>query len=170
MPRASSPTSDALVDTWGRRNRALDDKVCPNCGASFRPLRSASKYCSRPCMWANNGGQNAKQECWWINGNGYVEGRDWENGRQRRVKKHRHEREKHHGRGAMPNEADHHKNGIKTDNRIENLQVLEHAEHTRVTNAGRDYRRGYRMNLTDDERRARSARMKEMRATGGSNA
>lgn len=29
---------------------------------------------------------------------------------------------------------------------------------------GRKYRRGYRMNLSDAERRARSERMKEMRA------
>lgn len=36
MPRAST-MPDGLTDTWGRRNRRLVDRPCPNCGAMFRP-------------------------------------------------------------------------------------------------------------------------------------
>lgn len=168
MPKAKSP-SPGLVDTWGRRNRKLADRCCPNCGETFRPLKATSKYCSRPCMWANNGGHNAKPESWWVNAKGYIEGRIWVDGKQVRVKRHRLIMERHLGRALSPDEDVHHINGNKSDNRIENLEVISHSEHSRVTNANRTYRRGYRLNLSRQERAARSRRMKEMRrkATGG---
>jgi hypothetical protein len=71
MPKASNPKPGALHDSWGRLNRKLADRVCANCGTVFRPIRQASRYCSRACTWANNGGHNKKPECWWINGKGY---------------------------------------------------------------------------------------------------
>lgn len=49
-------------------------------------------------------------------------------------------------------------NGIKDDNRPENLEVISHSEHTKVTNANREYDKGYAMNLSDAERDARSLR------------
>jgi len=165
MPKAKSPAK-GLTDTWGRKNRNLEDRLCPNCGGTFRPPRSTSKYCSRPCMWANNGGHNAKPESWWLNSRGYVEGRVWVDGKQIRVKRHRFVMEKHLGRQLLTDEDVHHINGIKTDNRISNLEVVRHSEHSRITNSERTYRRGYRLNISDSERRARSARMKRMRALG----
>lgn len=171
MPKAASP-APGLTDTWGRKNRCLHDRICPHCGESFRPRRATSKYCSRPCMWANNGGRNAKAESWWINSRGYVEGRVWVDGEQVRVKKHRFVMERHLGRKLLAHEDVHHINGIKTDNRVSNLKVISHSEHSRITNSERAYQRGYRLKLSDAERRARSIRMKRMRssqskATGG---
>ena len=115
-------------------------------------------------MWMNNGGHNAKPETWWINSRGYVEGRIWVGGGQITVKQHRLVMERHLGRQLLPDEDVHHVNGVKTDNRISNLEVVSHAQHTRITNSERTYPRGYQLNLSDSERAARSLRMKSARA------
>lgn len=135
-----------------------------NCGVMFRPLRAGSRYCSRPCAWANNGGHNRKQETWWIGQKGYVIGRIWEGESQRNVRQHVVVMERHIGRRLLPNEDVHHLNGNKQDNRIENLALMTKAEHSRLHNARRNYQSGYKLQLSDDERAARSRRMREMRA------
>ena len=92
MPKALTTKAGALLDSWGRsNNRKLLDKTYPHCGSKFKPLRATSRYCSRPCSWANNGGHNAKHESWWINSRGYVEGRITVDGTKVRIKQ-RHRR------------------------------------------------------------------------------
>ena len=44
--------------------------------------------------------------------------------------------EKHIGRALAPGEVVHHRNEIKTDNSISNLQLMTHAEHTALHNKG----------------------------------
>jgi len=63
----------------------------------------------------------------------------------------------------MRSEVAHHINGIKDDNRLENLEVIAFGEHSRLHNARRIPKRGYKMNLTDSQRKARSDRAKKMR-------
>ena len=158
MPRAQGRQA-GLLDTWGRHNRQLQDRQCRECGQMFRPLRKASKYCSRRCAWANNGGHNKKQESWWKNKQGYIEGRIWlRDGTQVRVKQHRFVAEGILGRPLRPDEDVHHKDGNRANNDPANLKIMCHIDHIRETNSNRLYQRGYRLQLTPWERYARSLR------------
>ncbi len=165
MPPRKRP-AEGMTDTWGRRNRKHPDKPCEHCGEAFRPQRATSKYCSRPCMWANNGKHNRRpdgSESWWPNPDGYIEGRVWIDGRPVYYRQHRYLMEQHLGRALAADEDVHHVNGFPSDNRVENLVVLKHGEHSRLTNGEREYARGYKLNLTTAERQRRAERMREMR-------
>lgn len=163
MP-ASQRQLDGLTDTWGRRNRRLADRACLECGTVFRPLRASSSYCSRPCARKKNGGHNYIGESWWLCPRGYVVGRVWVDGKAVYKRRHRHLMELHLGRPLAPDEDVHHVDGNKQNNDLSNLEVVNHAEHSRVHHEGRSYRAGYKLNLSDEQRQARSDRMKAMRA------
>lgn len=150
-----------MKDTLGRENRKLADRRCLECGKIFRPFCRTSKYCSRPCAWKNNGKNKERKGSWWVNAKGYIEGRIWVNGVAIRVKQHRWVMEQHLGYPVPANTDVHHKNENKQDNRIENLELIPHGRHSTISNLGRKYVKGYKMNLSDTERKARSERAKK---------
>jgi len=130
-----------MKDTLGRENRTLVDKACAECNTTFRPRRASSKYCSRQCVWANNGGQNKQPETWWLNQKGYLEGKVWIEGKQVRRKKHRWIMEQYLGRALDRNEIIHHINGDRLDNRTENLKLTTNGKHTTYHNLLRQYKK-----------------------------
>lgn len=75
---------------------------------------------------------------------------------QIKVKRHRYVVEKHLGRKLKESEDVHHINGNKQDNSIGNLEVIDHSDHTILTNNNREYKSGYKMELSSEERERRS--------------
>lgn len=153
-----------MLDTLGRKNRTLSDRSCKECGAQFRPARNSARYCSRLCAWKNNGRPRTKTEYWHKTKKGYINGHlILSDGTKVAVKQHRFIMEGILGRPLTADEDVHHINGIKSDNRPENLEVVLHSDHSKITNKNRQYRKGYKMNLTEEQRKARSLRAIAMR-------
>ncbi len=122
-----------MKDTLGRENRRIADRRCNECNKIYRPKRETSNYCSRECQWKNNGknqGQDKDHEIWWVNPKGYEEGRVWRNGKAIRIKRARWIMEQYLGHPLNPKDVVHHKNENKLDNRMGNLEVKPHGQHT----------------------------------------
>lgn len=108
---------------------------CDYCGNTFESFkcyekRSKHRFCSKKCEAKFKEYNNTRTS--WKGGHigkttGYkyirIDGKD--------VEEHRLIMEKHIGRRLGRDEVVHHINGIKTDNRIENLQIMSRADHMR---------------------------------------
>src|SRR3990167_3556597 len=105
-------------------------KICTVCSAKIiRSLKESTpsfekrKYCSLSCFWSVPKPKGAKHPSWKggrYNHDGYVRLHS-ENGKQ--ILEHRLVMEQVIGRPMLPTETIHHKNGIRSDNRPENLEL-----------------------------------------------
>lgn len=111
-----------------------EERTCQYCGKVF-PFKVAlakhqpGLFCSRTCSnRAEKVGRRlrgADAKGWYLNRDGYklVFTEPGGEGRRKYVLEHRHVMAQHLGRPLKPYETVHHLNGIKDDNRIENLEL-----------------------------------------------
>ena len=106
----------------GKTNASLVTKLCKHCGKAFssQPYRNVV-MCSAECVKASRSVRRAKDSVgWYIQAkSGYVV-RSFQG---RTQLQHRYIMEQHLGRPLEPFENIHHVNGVKDDNRIENLEI-----------------------------------------------
>jgi len=142
--------------TLGRMNQA--QKPCEVCGALMvvRPYEASTKrFCSRACLNASKriSGPGARVK----RGDGYMAvyyPTHPDASRQGLILEHRLVAEQKYGRRILPDEHVHHLNGVRDDNRPENLEVIAAGEHGRVsTQMGVAKRRSMREKLAEYERR-----------------
>jgi hypothetical protein len=104
---------------------------CLFCGKQYQPQHKKTKYCSPECHYESNVKSNSRM----IDKSGYVLVKHRDNPR-RWIREHRQIMEVSLGRELLRTELVHHINGIKNDNRLENLVITNMSEHISHHNSG----------------------------------
>jgi len=142
LPRASQAAAERL-------RKPTIPIACEICGTVFhvneyRLNHQSPRFCSKSCHQAHQRTIRGEASPKWQGGvrlrkDGYIEQYAAEHpaGASGYVLQHRLVMEAHLCRYLGTDEHVHHLNDIKTDNRLENLQLLSASEHTRITNMKR---------------------------------
>lgn len=121
-----------------RGTKVGGEKICPDCGQTFFAQRQTQRVCSRSCKQTKRDQAGDKNPNWkgvhiGTRGYAYI----LQPGHPRAMKSGYVKRadlvaEQMLGRPLEPLEVVHHRNHDKLDDRPENLQVLTHADHSRL--------------------------------------
>lgn len=106
--------------------RKVPQVACETCGMLFTPKERTQRFCSNACLGRSRVGVQ-KTGYWYEHGYKVIY---TGNGSGR--KEHLKVMEEHLGRSLIKGEAVHHKNFIRDDNRLENLELMTTAEHARL--------------------------------------
>lgn len=113
---------------------------CLACGRFFRRIARRERFCRGGCGWVRSGGAaRRKPESWRVRPDGYVAGYYWDGDRQVFTSYHRLVMEQALGRRLPHGAIVHHKNGDRTDNRVENLEIMSRGKHARLHSTGRQH-------------------------------
>lgn len=120
--RPSHFCSNECAQLSGRpgARRKHPDRICEACGKTFRSksTRNASRFCSRDCY--RNSGTKTITPGGYVLVYAHLEPGAYPSGQ---IPEHRLVMQRHLGRPLESHETVHHINGVKHDNRIENLQL-----------------------------------------------
>lgn len=113
--------------------------VCDQCGKTFSRIpsliRCEHNFCDRKCLdeWNRKNCNKAADHPAWKGGVWIMSGYRWLRQKDGTYKQeHRIVAEKAIGRSLLADEVVHHRNGDKLDNRPENLEVMNRADHARL--------------------------------------
>lgn len=110
---------------YRKKNKKIE---CLFCKDEFLPIRSTIKFCSKNCAYEWRKCKTKLNPGSWLE-NGY---RVIYTSDGKGIKEHRKVMEEYLGRELKKSEAVHHINGNKEDNRIENLMIMTHSEHSKL--------------------------------------